>query len=112
MKSDVVARLGKTSSERPRAAQPAARQPAPVPPEGQAGDYELEPLSAMRRVTAERLTQAKQEVPHFYLRVECVVDAVSHMREELNARTSEATPSPGSPCGRRRSRSGRCRPPT
>ncbi len=89
MKSDVVARLGQTSSERPRAAQPAARQPAPVPPEGQAGDYELEPLSAMRRVTAERLTQAKQEVPHFYLRVECVVDAVSHMREELNARTSD-----------------------
>lgn len=88
MKSDIVARLGQPAVERARAARPAVRTPAPAAHESQ-GDYELEPLSAMRRVTAERLTQAKQEVPHFYLRVECVVDEVSRMREELNARTSD-----------------------
>ena len=34
-----------------------------------------QPLSAMRRVTATRMQQAKRTVPHFYLRTECRVDA-------------------------------------
>ena len=34
-----------------------------------------QPLTAMRRVTATRMQQAKQTVPHFYLRTECRVDA-------------------------------------
>ena len=87
MKGDVIARIGGPAAQPARAARPAIRPPAP--PDSAGGDFELETLSAMRRVTAERLTYAKQEVPHFYLRVDCVVDAVSQMRDEMNARVSE-----------------------
>lgn len=86
MKDDVIAKLGRATPQPSRAVRPAIGPPVPDSPDS---DYELETLSAMRRVTAERLTRAKQEVPHFYLRVECVVDAVSRMREEMNARIAD-----------------------
>ena len=68
----------------------AAVQPAPVTiranelvvPEN---SFQEQPLSTMRRVTAVRLQQAKQTIPHFYLRVECAVDAVLQLRSRLNA---------------------------
>lgn len=47
---------------------------AVVPPDAEAPHHE-HPLTAMRRVTATRMQQAKQTVPHFYLRTECRVDA-------------------------------------
>jgi pyruvate dehydrogenase E2 component (dihydrolipoamide acetyltransferase) len=50
-------------------------------------DYELRPLSAMRRITGERLARAKQTIPHFYLQTDCDVEQVSRMRNELNARS-------------------------
>lgn len=53
------------------------------------GAYELRPLSAMRRVTAERLAQSKQTIPHFYMQTDCDVQQVSQMRNELNARSEE-----------------------
>jgi pyruvate dehydrogenase E2 component (dihydrolipoamide acetyltransferase) len=54
--------------------------------------YEVQPLSAARRVTAERLTHAKQTIPHFYLRIECAMDHVAQVRQELNARGDEKFP--------------------
>lgn len=45
-----------------------------------------QPLSALRRVTGERLAHAKQTIPHFYLRVECRMDRVAQARREFNAR--------------------------
>jgi len=48
--------------------------------------YELQPLSAMRKVIARRLTEAKQTVPHFYLTVDCEIDELLEVRKELNAR--------------------------
>lgn len=48
--------------------------------------FEEQPLSAMRRVTAARLTKAKQTIPHFYLRIECAGDAVLEMKARLTAR--------------------------
>lgn len=45
-----------------------------------------QPLSALRRVTGERLTHAKQTIPHFYLRTECRMDHVARARHEFNAR--------------------------
>ena len=45
-----------------------------VPPDAEAPHRE-QPLTAMRRVTATRMQQAKQTIPHFYLRTECRVDA-------------------------------------
>ncbi len=38
------------------------------------------PLTAMRRVTAQRMTEAKQSAPHFYLEIECAVDALLALR--------------------------------
>ncbi len=49
--------------------------------------YRQEPLSGMRRVIASRLTEAKQTVPHFYLTIDCELDALLKTRKELNARS-------------------------
>ncbi|WP_417453272.1 pyruvate dehydrogenase complex dihydrolipoamide acetyltransferase [Kiloniella sp.] len=48
-------------------------------------EYDLEPLSSMRRVIANRLSESKQTVPHFYLTVDCEMDKLLAFRKELNA---------------------------
>jgi pyruvate dehydrogenase E2 component (dihydrolipoamide acetyltransferase) len=58
----------------------------------QSDRYEVQPLSAARRVTAERLAQAKQTIPHFYLRIDCNMDHVARVRQELAARGDEKFP--------------------
>jgi len=40
--------------------------------------------SAMRKTIARRLQQSKQQIPHFYLTVDCHMDAVLEMRAQLN----------------------------
>lgn len=47
--------------------------------------YEVVPHDGMRRIIAERLTQAKQTIPHFYLTVDCRLDALLQARERINA---------------------------
>ena len=42
------------------------------------------PLDGMRRIIAARLTEAKQTIPHFYLRREVRLDALMAFREQLN----------------------------
>jgi pyruvate dehydrogenase E2 component (dihydrolipoamide acetyltransferase) len=39
----------------------------------------------MRRAIAKRLTESKQTVPHFYLTVDCDLDALLALRQEINA---------------------------
>ena len=46
--------------------------------------YEEVPLDGMRRTIAARLTEAKQTIPHFYLRREVRLDALMTFREQLN----------------------------
>ncbi len=48
--------------------------------------YKDVPLSTMRKVIADRLTESKQNIPHFYLTIDCELEALSKMREELNAK--------------------------
>jgi pyruvate dehydrogenase E2 component (dihydrolipoamide acetyltransferase) len=43
----------------------------------------------MRRVIAKRLTESKQTVPHFYLTVDCEIDALLKGRAALNAQSAE-----------------------
>jgi pyruvate dehydrogenase E2 component (dihydrolipoamide acetyltransferase) len=43
--------------------------------------------SAMRRVIARRLSEAKQTIPHFYLTVDCAIDDLLKIRATLNARS-------------------------
>jgi pyruvate dehydrogenase E2 component (dihydrolipoamide acetyltransferase) len=43
------------------------------------------PHNAFRRVTARRLTEAKQRIPHFYLQIDVVADRLLELRTEINA---------------------------
>jgi pyruvate dehydrogenase E2 component (dihydrolipoamide acetyltransferase) len=75
------------------AAPPPAAAPAPAPAgpgAQQMADllgmaYRLEPANNMRKTIARRLSEAKQTVPHFYLTVDCELDALLGLRKELNA---------------------------
>ena len=49
------------------------------------GSYELVPHDKMRRVIAERLTLAKQTIPHYYLSIDCRIDELLRSRERMNA---------------------------
>ena len=43
------------------------------------------PLNSMRKTVATRLTEAKQNIPHFYLRKEIKIDELLQVRSRLNA---------------------------
>ena len=45
---------------------------------------EAAPHSTMRKVIAQRLTESKQTVPHFYATVDCEIDALLALRKEIN----------------------------
>ena len=47
------------------------------------------PLNSMRRTVANRLTEAKQNIPHFYLRKEARIDELLRVRARLNAHLAE-----------------------
>lgn len=49
------------------------------------GTYEEIPHDSMRKVIAKRLVEAKQTIPHFYLTVDCKLDALLAAREAINA---------------------------
>ncbi|MGB3866354.1 MAG: pyruvate dehydrogenase complex dihydrolipoamide acetyltransferase [Xanthobacteraceae bacterium] len=49
------------------------------------GSYEVVPHDNMRRVIAQRLTQSVQTIPHFYLTMDCQIDALLVLREQANA---------------------------
>ena len=93
---------GATKAPAPQAAAeaPKAAAPAPKPAAGGApagltvdqvrgfyakGSYEEVPLDGMRKTIAKRLTEAMQVAPHFYLTVDCELDALMTLRETLNA---------------------------
>lgn len=42
-----------------------------------------------RRVAAERLSESKQTVPHYYLTVDCHVDSMLDMRQRINAKAKD-----------------------
>lgn len=47
-------------------------------------EYRLSPNNNIRKIIAKRLLESKQTVPHFYLTVECNVDKLLDMREDIN----------------------------
>ncbi|OCJ08677.1 pyruvate dehydrogenase complex dihydrolipoamide acetyltransferase [Rhizobium sp. AC27/96] len=49
------------------------------------GTFDLQAHTPMRRTIARRLLEAKTTVPHFYLSVDCHIDALLKLRAELNA---------------------------
>ncbi|KAF9133956.1 pyruvate dehydrogenase complex dihydrolipoamide acetyltransferase component (E2), partial [Mortierella sp. GBA39] len=60
----------------------AAPAPAAAAPAGAA--YTDIPVTNMRKIIAQRLTESKQNVPHYYVTVEMEMDKVLKLREVLN----------------------------
>src|ERR1700749_2708778 len=50
-----------------------------------AGSYEEIPHDSMRKAIAKRLTSAKTLIPHYYLTIDCNLDALMAVREKMNA---------------------------
>jgi pyruvate dehydrogenase E2 component (dihydrolipoamide acetyltransferase) len=91
VKADVEAAVKGGVKAAPAAAAPAApaakAAPAPAVANPFEPAYEEIPNSSMRKVIAKRLTEAKQTVPHFYLTIDCEVDALLKVRADLNGRS-------------------------
>jgi len=49
------------------------------------GSYDIVPHDTMRKLMAARLTLSKQTIPHFYLAIDCELDAVLGAHARLNA---------------------------
>jgi pyruvate dehydrogenase E2 component (dihydrolipoamide acetyltransferase) len=73
-----------------QAAQPAAAAaPIQLPGTGMP-PYEDKPLSRMRKAIARRLAEAKRDMPHFYLTLDCEIDALLKLRADFNAKADGA----------------------
>ncbi|MBN9441984.1 pyruvate dehydrogenase complex dihydrolipoamide acetyltransferase [Bosea sp. (in: a-proteobacteria)] len=95
-----AAKKGGGAKVAPAAAAPAAAKPAAAPLAAgpsdeqvkklfEPGSYEEIPHDGMRKTIARRLTEAKQTIPHFYVTVDCELDALLKLRAELNAAAPE-----------------------
>jgi pyruvate dehydrogenase E2 component (dihydrolipoamide acetyltransferase) len=89
---DVKAALEGGTAKKAPAAQPGAQPGAPagmsdeiVKKMFEPGSFEEVPHDGMRKTIARRLTEAKQTIPHFYLTVDCDIDALLKLREQVNA---------------------------
>lgn len=58
-------------------------------PAAPSSEYTDTPVSNMRRVIGSRLTQSKQELPHYYLTVQINMDKVMKLREVFNKTLTE-----------------------
>ncbi|MBN9304345.1 MAG: pyruvate dehydrogenase complex dihydrolipoamide acetyltransferase [Devosia sp. 67-54] len=93
VKSDVeAAKSGKTPLKAAPAAAPtsggalaAGMSKAQVMALFPEGSYDVVPNDGMRKTVAARLTEAKQTIPHFYLTLDCRIDALMEAREKINA---------------------------
>ncbi|ABD54605.1 pyruvate dehydrogenase complex dihydrolipoamide acetyltransferase [Jannaschia sp. CCS1] len=78
-------------SEAPKAAAPAGGGAMPTGPSAEqvlkmyeGREFEEVKLNGMRKTVAARLTEAKQTIPHFYLRRDIQLDALLKFRSQLN----------------------------
>ncbi|MBY0273286.1 MAG: pyruvate dehydrogenase complex dihydrolipoamide acetyltransferase [Alphaproteobacteria bacterium] len=53
-------------------------------------EYEVIAPSSIRKVIAKRLVEAKSTIPHFYVSIDCQIDALLKAREQINARADGA----------------------
>jgi pyruvate dehydrogenase E2 component (dihydrolipoamide acetyltransferase) len=94
VKADVE--VAKPGAARPAAAPGAPRPAAPVPAGALTAAavaagiaHHVVPHTSMRRAIARRLTESKQQVPHFYLTIDCEIDVLLKLRADLNAKAPE-----------------------
>jgi pyruvate dehydrogenase E2 component (dihydrolipoamide acetyltransferase) len=74
----------------PQRAAPAAAVPGGMGGEAvralyEEGTYEVVPNDGMRKVVAARLTEAKRDIPHFYITADLKIDALLQARADINA---------------------------
>jgi pyruvate dehydrogenase E2 component (dihydrolipoamide acetyltransferase) len=81
------------------APQPVAAAPAPAPtiaPAAKAAPitaaHQLVPNSTMRKVISRRLTESHQQIPNFFVTMDCEIDALLELRAELNAKSPKEGP--------------------
>ncbi|MEM5473013.1 pyruvate dehydrogenase complex dihydrolipoamide acetyltransferase [Hoeflea sp. AS60] len=97
VKSDVEKAIASGTGKAPAAAEApqAAASAAPAAaPKGMSddavlknfaeGSYELVKHDGMRKTIARRLQESKQTIPHFYVTVDCELDALLALRAQLN----------------------------
>ncbi len=56
------------------------------------GTYDIVPHDGMRKIIAQRLQESKQTVPHFYLTLDCKLDALLAVRKAMNDRSPKDGP--------------------
>ncbi len=89
VRADIEGAVGRGKPATAPAAAPAAATAAPTPvqlPGGGMPAYEDKPLSRMRKAIARRLTEAKRDMPHFDLTLDCEIDALLKLRADFNAK--------------------------
>jgi pyruvate dehydrogenase E2 component (dihydrolipoamide acetyltransferase) len=90
VKADVAAAAAAPAPTSPERAEEAVAKPAPTDAGRVAALYadrahEEIALDGMRKTIAARLTEAKQTIPHFYLRRTARIDALLDLRQQMNA---------------------------
>ena len=68
---------------------PVSRQQTSVGSLAGEGGYTAIPNNKMRKTIARRLGESKRDVPHFYLSVDCELDALLALRKKLNAKSPQ-----------------------
>ena len=87
---DVEAAIASGGAKAPAAVAPQASAPKPMSDDAvlrlfEEGSYEIVPHDGMRKTIARRLVESKQTVPHFYLTIDCELDALLALRSQINA---------------------------
>ena len=88
VKADIDAALARGAPAAPGApaAKPMPGAPAPAAPAVGLPPFTEQPHTTMRKVIARRLTEAKRDAPHFYLTLDCNIDRLLQLRQEVNAK--------------------------
>jgi pyruvate dehydrogenase E2 component (dihydrolipoamide acetyltransferase) len=92
VKRDIEAVASGALALAPAASVPATAPAAPptaAPPVDASMPFTAVPNSTIRKVIARRLGEAKRDIPHFYLSVDCDIDALMALRKELNEKSPE-----------------------
>ncbi|MER8972514.1 MULTISPECIES: pyruvate dehydrogenase complex dihydrolipoamide acetyltransferase [unclassified Mesorhizobium] len=84
-KAAPAAKAAPVGAPAPAAAAPKAMSDEQVLKLFAEGSYELIPHDNMRKTIARRLVEAKTTIPHFYLTLDCELDALLALRTQINA---------------------------
>ena len=90
VKADVETAVASGVPKKTAAGAPVAAAP-PAGPVLIADPHQVIKLSTMRKTIARRLTDSKRDIPHYYVTIDCELDALMALRQQLNGKTGEGT---------------------